>query len=320
MAVHEVNGMEKRRNTYRKNKKERFVLNRFSRLNSYFTQILKLCLALALFVMAAILISGAGITAENGALNVSNNLFIDTDTLFVDSTNNKVGIGTASPSQRLEVRHDQDASTRLKVTNQGGGTSSSAIIQVTDDVTANFFNHYGSAYTSSGSAKQAGAELATNGAGGMSITSTNGAAVIRFYTGGNADNNERMRISEAGNVGIGTTAPNQRLMVAGNANITGTVYYGALQANSPVLERTAEPFVARCTVADDGKLVVEYIHFDAGAYARVIEAVNSDSASWWHRSCFEKNEKFKFLDSLNNNSITIEDIGFNWSMKTAFKK
>jgi len=311
--------MEKTRRRYRGNKKERFV-NKSSKLNSYLTSTLKLTIAVALFVMAAIFISGAGITAENGALNVSNNLFIDTDTLFVDSTNNKVGIGTASPSQRLEVRHDQDASTRMKITNQGGGTASSAIIHVTDDVTANFFNHYGSAYTSSGSAKQAGAELATNGAGGMSITSTNGAAVIRFYTGGNADNNERMRISETGNVGIGTTSPNQRLMVSGNANITGTVYYGALQANSPVLERTMEPFVARCTIADDGKLVVEYVHFDAGAYSRVIEAVNSDSASWWHRSCFEKNEKFKFLDSLNNNSITIEDIGFNWSMKSAFLK
>ncbi|MEK6983047.1 MAG: hypothetical protein AABX33_00605, partial [Nanoarchaeota archaeon] len=144
-----------------------------------------------------------------------------------------------------------------------------------------------------------------------------------------------------GNVGIATSTPNQKLMVAGNANITGTVYYGALQANSPVLERTTEPFVARCTIADDGKLAVEYVHGEAGTYSRVIEAVSPDNPSWWHRSCFEKSEKFKFLDNLLKNDIkinetvideitneritisrepTIEDVGFDWDTKTAFVK
>ena len=139
---------------------------------------------------------------------------------------------------------------------------------------------------------------------------------MRFLT----NDAERIRIDSSGNVGIATTTPNQKLMVAGNANITGTLYVGALQYNSPILDRTAEPFVAKCTIADDGKLIVEYIHNEVGNYNRVIEAVNHDSNSWWHRSCFEKNERFKYLDSLNNNSVTIDDIGFDWSSKTAFVK
>ena len=32
----------------------------------------------------------------------------------------------------------------------------------------------------------------------------------------------------------------------------------------------------------------------------------------------EKNEKFKYLDSLNNNSITLDNIGFDWGTKTAY--
>ena len=32
----------------------------------------------------------------------------------------------------------------------------------------------------------------------------------------------------------------------------------------------------------------------------------------------EKNEKFKYLDSLNNNSITLDNIGFDLGTKTAY--
>ena len=38
-----------------------------------------------------------------GAASVSGNLTVDTNTLFVDATNNRVGVGTASPSQSFQV-------------------------------------------------------------------------------------------------------------------------------------------------------------------------------------------------------------------------
>ena len=56
---------------YTKNKIEKFGVNNTPKLNKYFTSILKLTIALALFLMAALFISGAGITVENGDLNVS---------------------------------------------------------------------------------------------------------------------------------------------------------------------------------------------------------------------------------------------------------
>jgi hypothetical protein len=39
----------------------------------------------------------------NGNARVSGNLTVDTDTLFVDATNNRVGVGTTSPNARLHV-------------------------------------------------------------------------------------------------------------------------------------------------------------------------------------------------------------------------
>ena len=41
-----------------------------------------------------------------GALDVGGGLTVDTDTLYVDSANNRVGIGNASPTQALDVTGD----------------------------------------------------------------------------------------------------------------------------------------------------------------------------------------------------------------------
>lgn len=40
---------------------------------------------------------------SSGDVTISGNLTVDTDTLFVNSTNNRVGIGTSSPTQLLDV-------------------------------------------------------------------------------------------------------------------------------------------------------------------------------------------------------------------------
>jgi hypothetical protein len=39
-----------------------------------------------------------------GTAKITGNLAVDTETLFVDATNNRIGIGTTSPSQKLDVR------------------------------------------------------------------------------------------------------------------------------------------------------------------------------------------------------------------------
>ena len=38
----------------------------------------------------------------------TNKIIFDTSTLFVDSTNNRVGIGTSSPNAKLEVALDSE--------------------------------------------------------------------------------------------------------------------------------------------------------------------------------------------------------------------
>jgi hypothetical protein len=121
-------------------------------------------------------------------------LTVDTTTLVVDSTNNRVGIGTTSPAYKLDVsgtifsggsfgNRGVDAAYRIKFYDNGGVANDAGI----------------------GLDGSAGAEE-------MWFNSLNG-----FYWS-TGTNGEKMRITQGGNVGIGTTSPQDKLTVKGATN------------------------------------------------------------------------------------------------------
>ena len=117
-------------------------------------------------------------TSAIPALNVTGDLTVDTTTLKVDSTNNRVGVGIASPSARLDVRRgDADGIIAEFHQNTGYGIdigSSQAV-----------------AYISSGYNQR-----------------------LDFKTDPTSGQTERMSILANGKVGIGTTTPSSQLVVA----------------------------------------------------------------------------------------------------------
>ena len=70
-----------------------------------------------LLVAGAFLTLGGNVVVKDGQLNVTNDFFVSTDVLFVDSAGSKVGIGTTGPDASLEV---------INSTNKGGFMVSSA--------------------------------------------------------------------------------------------------------------------------------------------------------------------------------------------------
>ena len=143
-------------------------------------------------IAAEDLAAGSVETAEiqNGAVTgpkLADNLNYDSGTLYLDSTNNRVGIGTTSPGQLLQIESTSTAKVRLAY-----------------DAT-----RFG--------------EIGRKSNGSYEIASFEDGADIVFGTtqgaGSGTSTNERMRIDSTGKVGIGTTTSPYELTVANSSDV-----------------------------------------------------------------------------------------------------
>ena len=166
--------------------------------------------------------------------------------LIVESGAGNVGIGTTAPEARLEVVTNTNAPARTFFTNTDTGTGAYTEVNIRNGAAATDSLRLitlGTGWTTNGRFVQDGANLeASSGLlGGLSI-STAASAPIRFYTSGS---NERMRITESGSIGIGTTSPTYLLDVSGgdvntsgNYKIAGINRLGTLSAFTLVYDQS----------------------------------------------------------------------------------
>jgi hypothetical protein len=150
----------------------------------------------------------SGVTASSltsvgtlGSLTVSGNATFDTNTLFVDATNDRVGVGTTSPYNALEI---SGSSSRLGLNNGGGASRKALLIEP--------LGYGGNTY----------ARLESYDYG----TSTGGILALNV-TGGN--------------VGIGTASPSAKLESVSTTSGAGGWYIAAQlsAANYPALRFAA---------------------------------------------------------------------------------
>jgi hypothetical protein len=128
--------------------------------------------------------SGDALTINSSAVSIPNGLNFDSNTFVIDAANNNVGIGTSSPAYRLQVNN------KIAAVNTSGESSVHVVNSTSDVYMFNSFstNTFGFYDVTAGRALQLYDRANDN---------------WQFYT----NNLERMRITNAGNVGIGTSTP-----------------------------------------------------------------------------------------------------------------
>ena len=117
-------------------------------------------------------------------------LTVDTNTLYVDSTNNRVGIGTTTPSATLNLEYSDDT----------GGNGGLVVKNTSTGTSANFAGLSCQAVNNTVQGFLYSADYNSWGVGTFLGTGTN--HPLHFMI----NNAEKMRIDSSGNVGIGTTA------------------------------------------------------------------------------------------------------------------
>ncbi|MDG0815896.1 phage tail protein [Bdellovibrio svalbardensis] len=187
----------------------------------------------------------------------------------IDSSGN-VGIGTTSPSYSLDVQKDQNAATSLYVRNwvSSGGSAASTVAVSTFDVGGGLwaFPSFG---TNADLQKRNKVVLEASTGNGVLITAGSATGTVGLRT--IASTSPSLLVDTTGNVGIGTTAPNSRLEVAGGSLTTAYSVIASLTVDFSTANTIA-------TTAAAGTLVLNNMR-DGTSYTLIVQNTGSYTLS-----------------------------------------
>jgi hypothetical protein len=203
-------------------------------------------------------IGGAITSATAGSVlfaGTSGVLQQDNANLFWDDTNNRLGIGTASPTNVLEIIKNQNSDISLRVINTTSGVNAEANINVVSDSGSGFFLLGKKSSTNSGYktvlARDAYFYNSTNG-GDISFLNDFVSGKIKWAVGGVTT--PQMTLTAAGRLLLGTTSESTYIFDSvGNARITGDALITGVLAETITTNRQTSSYTF--ALADRGKLV-----------------------------------------------------------------
>ena len=153
----------------------------------------------------------SGSAQLNGSLSVSDDLTVDTNTLFVDSSSNRVGVGTDSPAFNFEVK------------------GSTPVISLNSNSSSEGLQY----------------RLSQNGAFVGSMGWDQGANVIYLNQFGNGS--QGIAVDGSGNVGVNDSTPSYAIE-AGSGAVAGNGAY--VNTSDKRLKENSEALTGACSIVD----------------------------------------------------------------------
>jgi hypothetical protein len=278
---------------------------------------------------------GSNILVVTGNTSVSGDLTVDTDTLFVDSSENKVGIKTVTPSAELHVVGNAYVSSNLTVDTDTlhVDVENDSIGVGTVNPSANL-HVVGNVYVSSNLTVDTDTlhvDVVNDSIGvGTVNPSANLHVVGNVYVSSNltVDTNTLHVDAENDSVGVGTVNPNSNLHVVGNAYVTSnTTTDGTLTLNHPTtalitdltanvevkLNQLANVVIDTATLANEDMLVydgsnwVNQLQNHTFLYAKAEETISKGDAVYATGTI--GNNMFEIRKAQANSGATMPALG-----------
>jgi hypothetical protein len=181
------------------------------------------------------IVLSASPSGVSGAIQFSNGSAFASDAanFFWDDTNNRLGLGTATPTGTLQIKGSGSTSATISLLVQN--SAGTEAVKVRDDGSVFYTSGYFNIQTSTVAAPSSGAQLNFNISGngpGMTITNQNGTTYrIGQYNTGNVlsigdagAGTPVFNINLSGNIGVGTTAPNATAILDITSTTKGVLF------------------------------------------------------------------------------------------------
>lgn len=206
-----------------------------------------------------------------------------------------VGVGTTSPQEKLHVQNYTTGESHQAMFKGGAVT-------VGDYAYISLNNGYGSEYTK----EVRLAAVAEDGA-----SNKTGFAILTSPDASGASGHERLRVTNDGDVGIGTTSPSEKLHVDGNQYISGKTIYKNPSGNSIAGYVSNEFYYASGQVinswgtlrSSSNNALMYGVVPESGVTSGYLSSADNIS---WARSSFETGNTFEYK-SLGASSIPVGD-------------
>jgi hypothetical protein len=215
-----------------------------------------------------------GAVTLNSTANIAGNLTVDTNTLYVDATNNRVGIGTTSPADSL---HLGGTNQQIRI-DGGGGPAYLGTFNGVTNLSVNRRTSDGAIIT------------AAQSAGYINIDGSGAGSTVQFHTASavNTQPAERARIDSSGRLLVGTSTSSENATSVFQGSSSGSTQRSqlilALGASNPANNAT----LGICSFSDSGHKPAAWVFAarDGGTWnsgssqpSRLVFSTTADGAS-----------------------------------------